>query len=90
MKHPARHVSRRLRKVRKGQRALSRQVSRTATMIRADPACRRVLVELLKHVAEIAARAMVMLAVNRCLRAGLSSRGQARVIPIRLKPTAVS
>jgi hypothetical protein len=90
MKHPTRHVSLRFRKVQRGQRALSRQVSRIAKRIREDPAFRKMLVELVKHVAEIAARAVVTLAVNRCLRTGLAAREQARVIPIRLKPTAVS
>jgi uncharacterized membrane protein YcjF (UPF0283 family) len=89
MKHPARHISRRLLKVQRGQRAFCRNVSHIAKRIREDPAFRKLLAELLKHVAEIAARAVVMLAVNRCLRAGLSAREHALVIPIRPKPIVV-
>ena len=90
MKDPARHVSRHLRRVRRGQQTFSRQVLHTAKRIREDPAFRKLLAELLRHLAELVARAVVWSAVNRCLRAGLSAREQARVIPIRLKPTAVS
>ena len=89
MKHPARHVSRHLRRVRRGQQAFSRQVLHTAKKIREDPAFRKLLAELLRHLAELVARAVVLSAVNRCLRAGLSAREQARVIPIRPKPIVV-
>jgi DNA-binding transcriptional regulator/RsmH inhibitor MraZ len=89
MKHPARHVSRHLRRVRRGQQALSRQILHTAKRIGEDPAFRKLVTELLKHLAELVARAVVVSAVNRCLRAGLSAREQARVIPIRLKPIVV-
>jgi hypothetical protein len=87
MKHPARHVSQHLRRVRRGQQALSRQILRTAKRIREDPAFRKVMTELLKHLAELVARAVILSAVNRCLRAGLSARAQ--VIPIRPKPIVV-
>jgi hypothetical protein len=89
MKHPARHVSRHLRRVRRGQQAFSRQVLHTAKRIREDPTLRRLMTELLKHLTELVARAFVSLAVNRCLRAGLSTPEQARVIPIRPKPIVV-
>ena len=90
MKDPARHVSRHLRRVRRGQQAFPRQVLHTARRIREDPAFRKLLAELLRHLAELVARAVILSAVNRCLRAGLSAREHAQVIPIRLKPTAVS
>jgi DNA-binding transcriptional regulator/RsmH inhibitor MraZ len=89
MKHPARHISQHLRRVRRGQQAFSRQILHTAKRIGEDPAFRKLVTELLKHLAELVARAVVVSAVNRCLRAGLSAREQARVIPIRLKPIVV-
>ncbi len=89
MKDPARHVSRHLRRVRRGQQAFPRQVLHTARRIREDPAFRKVMTDLLKHLAELVARAVILSAVNRCLRAGLSAREHAQVIPIRPKPIVV-
>jgi DNA-binding transcriptional regulator/RsmH inhibitor MraZ len=60
MKHPARHVSRQLRRVRRGQQAFSRQVLHTARRIREDPAFRKLMTELLKHLAELVARAVTI------------------------------
>jgi hypothetical protein len=85
MKHPARHISQHLRRVRRGQQAFSRQVLHTAKRITDDPAFRKLMTELLRHLAEL----VVLSVVNRCLRAGLSGREPARVIPIRLKPIVV-
>jgi DNA-binding transcriptional regulator/RsmH inhibitor MraZ len=90
MKHPVRHVSRHLRRVRRGQQAFSRQILHTAKRITEDPAFRKLVTELLKQLAELVARAVVVSAVNRCLRAGLAAREQARVVPIRPKPIVVS
>jgi hypothetical protein len=89
MKHPARHISQHLRRVRRGQQAFSRQVLHTAKRITEDPAFRKLMTELLKHLAELVARAVVLSAMNRCLRAGLSAREHAQVIPIRPKPIVV-
>jgi DNA-binding transcriptional regulator/RsmH inhibitor MraZ len=89
MKDPARHVSRHLRRVRRGQQAFSRQVLHTARRIREDPEFRKLMTELLRHLAELVARAVILSAVNRCLRAGLSAREHAQVIPIRPKPIVV-
>ena len=89
MKHPARHISQHLRRVRRGQQAFSRQVLHTAKRIGKDPAFRKLMTELLKHLAELVARAVIVSAVNRWLRARVSTREQARVIPIRPKPIVV-
>jgi hypothetical protein len=89
MKHPARHVSRHLRRVRRGQQAFSRKILQTAKGIREDPTLRKLMTELLKHLAELVARAIVLSAVNRCLHAGPSAREHARVIPVRPKPIVV-
>jgi hypothetical protein len=90
MKHPARHISQHLRRVRRGQQAFSRQILRTAQRITEAPAFRKVMTDLLRHLAQLVARAVVLSAMNRCLRAGLFAREHAQVIPIRPKPIVVS
>ena len=49
MKHPARHVSRNLRKVSRGRRELSRQVSAAVKKMKDDPSFQQLLRELVKR-----------------------------------------
>ena len=83
MKHPARHVSRNLRKVSRGRRELSRQVSAAVKNMKDDPSFQQLLRELMKRAVEIAIRILIINATDRCLR---SVSEQARVIPFRPKP----
>jgi hypothetical protein len=83
MKHPARHVSRNLRKVSRGRREFSRQVSVAVKKIKDDPSFQQLLREVAKRAVEIAIRILIISAANRCLRSGGE---QAHVIPFRPKP----
>ena len=83
MKHPARHVSRNLRKVSRGRRQVSRQVSAAVKKVKSDPSFQHLLRELAKRAVEIAIRIVLLSAWNRCIRSGGE---QARVIPFRPKP----
>ena len=85
MKHPTRYVSGRARKVSRGRRAISRRVSGAVKRMRNDPSIRKILIELLRHLAEFAARAVLLTAMNRCLQSGVSVRGPAQVLPLRPK-----
>jgi hypothetical protein len=86
MKHPARYVSKRLRQVKRGRRALSREVSCAARKMKEDPLVRKVLTEVAHHFLGITLRILALSAVNQCVRIG----GSAQVISIRSKPIAVS
>jgi hypothetical protein len=83
MKHPARHVSRSVRKVSHGRRQASRQVSVALEKIKNDPSFQQLLRELAKRAVEIAIRILIISAANRCLRSGGE---QAQVVPFRPKP----
>jgi hypothetical protein len=85
MKHPARYISKRVRRVRRGRVALSREVSRTAKKLREDPSFRKLMAELAKHLAEFAIRIFVISVVNQCVRTGVPER---KVTPIRPRPAA--
>jgi len=81
MKHPVRHVSRSLRKVCRGRRELSRQVSAAVKKMKDDPSFRRLITEITKHLIELAIRITVISAVHQCIRPG-----RAQVVPFRPKP----
>jgi hypothetical protein len=81
MKHPERHVSRNLRKVCRGRRKLSRQVSLAVKKMKDDPSFRRLITEITKHLIELAIRITVISVVNECIRPG-----RAQVVPFRPKP----
>ena len=89
MKHPTRHMSLRLRKVSRGRQALSREITCTVKKIKDDPSFRTLANEIARHLLEIVVRVVVLSAVNQWVRASLSSRQDARVLPIRPKPTVV-
>jgi hypothetical protein len=84
MKHPARHVSRNLRKVSRARRQVSRQVAAVVKKMKNDPSFQQLLRELAKRAVEIAIRIVLLSAWNGCIRSGGEP---ARVIPLRPKPT---
>ncbi len=59
MKHPAHHISKRLRRVRCGHQALSREITRTVKRIKDDPRFRKLAKELAGHLVEIVVRVVV-------------------------------
>jgi hypothetical protein len=88
MKNSTRHISKRLRKVKRGREAVSREVSRAVRKLKQDATFRKLVAEVGKHLAELAIRVFVFSLLNQCVRSGASERAQ--LIPIRRKPTVVS
>jgi hypothetical protein len=82
MKHPARHVSRSLRKVSRGRRELSRQVSLAVKKMKDDASFGMLIKEITNRLIELVIRITVISAVNQCIRSG---REQAQVVPFRPK-----
>ena len=82
MKHPTRHVSRRVQQVSRGRRALSRQVAVLVKKLKDDPSFRMFFTEITNRAIELVIRIMVISVVNQCIRPG---REQAQVVPFRPK-----
>ena len=81
MKHPTRYVSRRLQKVSRGRRALSRQVAVTVGKLQNDPAFRKLVGEITRHLIEL----LIRITIIQCMSPG---RVPAQVIPFRPKPVS--
>jgi hypothetical protein len=88
--HPARHISRQVRRVSCGRRATYRQLAFVARRMKDDPLVRKVLTELLNHLVGIAVRVTLRSAVTGCIRGGGSALESSRVTPIRPKPVSIS
>ena len=81
MKHPTRHISRRMRQVSRGRRALSRQVLEATKKLKDDPSFRKLVGEIARHLIEL----LIRITIIQCMRPG---REQAQVVPFRPKPVS--
>jgi hypothetical protein len=83
MKHATRYVANRMRRVNRGRRAVSRQAAVVVKKLQQEPAFRRLVTEITRHLIELAIRITVMSIVNQCIQPG---REQARVFTLRPRP----
>ena len=83
MKHPLRHITRNVRKVRRGRIAASRKVIRVVRKLREDPWTKRRLRELGEWFLEQVLRVVIIAAINHVLR-GTHKPG--RVMQLRPRP----
>jgi len=84
MKHPMRHLSRNVRKVRRGRKVASRKVTRVVRKLTGDPWTKRRLRELGEWFFEQLLRVMIISAINRVLRCRRAAPG--RVMHLRPRP----
>jgi hypothetical protein len=81
MKHPTHCVSRRLQKVSRGRRALSRKVEEATKKLRDDPSFRKLVGEITRQLIEL----LIRITIIQCMRPG---RELAQVVPFRPKPVS--
>ena len=81
MKHPTRHVSRRVQQVSHGRRALSRQVAIVVNELKDDPSFRKLAGEITRHLIEL----LIRITIIQCMSPG---RVPAQLIPFRPKPVS--